>query len=182
MKRLPESVATKCTELFSVLHNSMDDLKIAGAEANLSGDFSQVAILNDSCRKLQVLEEDLKAALNSFESKPKAHFQKKNRNRTRKSGGRLRVLVAGKVLEEHTIAETFVKTLRFFGLERVAKLNKIISSAPLIARAPGRGYQAQKSCDGWHITTHVNKRTATSMLKEIASDLNIPVQVEFIES
>lgn len=181
MKRFPEAVTTKCTELFSVLHSSMDDLKMAGAEASLSGDFSQVTLFIDSCRKLQGFEEEFKMALNNFESKQKPNFQKKSRKRTRKSGGRLRVLLTGQVIEEPTIAETFVKTLRFFGLERVAKLNKRVSSAALVSRAAARGYQAQKSCEGWHITTHVNKHTATTMLKEIAGNLNIPIQIEFIE-
>ena len=43
MKRLPEAVTTKFTELFAALHSATDDLKMAGAEACLNGDFSQVA-------------------------------------------------------------------------------------------------------------------------------------------
>ena len=53
MKKLPEVVAIKMSELLTELQNVMDDQKMAGAEACLSGDFSQVTIINDSCRKLQ---------------------------------------------------------------------------------------------------------------------------------
>jgi len=187
MKRLPEAVTTKFTELFASLHSATDDLKIAGAESCLIGDFSQVTVINDSCRKLQALESEIKAAVNNFDAKyterpvEKASFYKKDSNRTRKQGGRLRVTVAGKVIEQHTIAETFVETLKAFGLERVAKLNKTVTSIPLIARTPTNDYQTQRRCDGWFITTHVNKVSATTVLEEIAKALNMPLKVECIE-
>ena len=47
MKKLPEAVSTKFIELYAALNHATDDLKIAGAEANLNGDFSQVAVIND---------------------------------------------------------------------------------------------------------------------------------------
>lgn len=187
MKRLPEAVATKLTELFAELHNAMDDLKMAGAEANLIGNFSLVAALNDSCRKLQAFEAEIKVPVNNFASNYNAHSveklssHKRDRFRTRKPAGRLRVKVADKVIEEPTIAETFVKTLRAFGLERVARLNKVVTSVPLMARTPVNGYQAQRRCEGWYITTHVNKHTAKTVLEEIGKALNMAVKVEFIE-
>ena len=188
MKRLPEAVTTKLSELFAALHSATDDLKMAGAESCLIGDFSQVTVINDSCRKLQALESEIKATVNNFDARynarsvEKASFHKKDRYRTRKPSGRLLVKVAGKVIEEPTIAETFVETLKAFGLERVEKLNKTVTSIPLIARTPTNGdYQKQRRCDGWFITTHVNKVSATTVLEEIARELNIPVKVEFIE-
>ena len=69
MKKLPEVVAIKMSELLTELQNVMDDQKMSGAEACLSGDFSQVTIINDSCRKLQQLELDIKAAMNNFKAK-----------------------------------------------------------------------------------------------------------------
>ena len=173
MNRLPEAVTTKFTELFAVLYNATDDLKMAGAEACLIGDFSQVEAINGSCRKLQAFEAEIKTTLKDFESSYKARseeeasFHKKDEYRTRKPRGLLRVKVANRVIEEHTIAITFVETLKAFGLERVAKLNKVVTSIPLMARAPVTGYQTQKRCDGWYITTHVNKHTAKTVLEEI---------------
>jgi hypothetical protein len=122
MHRLPETVTTKFTELFNALDCATDDLKIAGAEANLIGDFSQVAEINDSCIKLQALEVELKTILKNFESTHKNRtmdspvFSKQAANKKRKRGGHLRVKVADKVIEELTIADTFVNTLRVFGL------------------------------------------------------------------
>ncbi|MEI6267602.1 MAG: hypothetical protein WCP01_01885 [Methylococcaceae bacterium] len=187
MNKVPEAVSTKFTELFAALLSATDDLKIAGAEACLIGDFSQVTNINDSCRKLQGLESDIKAAINNFGEKYHARpvettgFYKKDSNRTRKQGGRLRVTVAGKVIEQNTIAETFVETLKAFGLERVAKLNKTVTSIPLIAKMPTNNYQTQKRWDGWYITTHINKISATTVLNDIAKQLNMPVKIEFIE-
>ncbi|MDO8941387.1 MAG: hypothetical protein Q7U98_19700 [Methylicorpusculum sp.] len=186
MNKMPESVTNKFIELFAVLNNATDDLKMAGAEAYLTGDFSSVEVINHSCLKLQALEAEIKSTVNKFDEKytdrtEKPSFYKKDKHRTRKPGGRLRVKVSGKVIEEPTIAETFVKTLKIFGLERVAKLNKTVTSIPLMAKSPVSGYQAQRRCDGWFITTHVNKASATTVLEEIAKELHIPVKVEFIE-
>jgi hypothetical protein len=188
MKRLPETVTTKFTELFAALHYAADDLKIVGQEAIFSGDFSQVTDSMEACKKLQALEAEIKTAVTNFHTKypalavEKTGFHKKDKHRTRKPSGRLRVTVAGKVIEQHTIAETFVETLKIFGLERVAKLNKTVTSIPLIAKTPTNGdYQKQARCDGWFITTHVNKVTATTVLKEIAKALNMPLKIECIE-
>ncbi len=186
MNKMPETVTNKFIELFTVLHNATDDLKMAGAEAYLIGDFSRVDVITNSCRKLQALEAELKSTVNNFDTKPatrseKPSFYKKDSHRTRKQGSLLKVTVTGKVIEESTIKETFVKTLRVFGLERVAKLNKVVSSVPLLARTPVDGYQNQRRCDGWYITTHVNMFTAKTVLEEIGRQLNMPVKVEFIE-
>jgi hypothetical protein len=50
-----------------------------------------------------------------------------------------------------------------------------------MAKTSVNSYQAQRHCDGWFITTHVNKVSATTVLEEIAKELNMPVKVEFIE-
>lgn len=187
MTRLPETVTTKFTELFAALHYAADALKIVGQEAIFSGDFSQVTDSMEACRKLQALETDIKFAVTNFHTKypalavEKTGFHKKDKRRTRTQGGRLRVTVAGKVIQQHTLAETFAETLKVFGLERVAKLDKIVTSIPLIARTPTKDYQTQVRCDGWFITTHVNKVTATTVLKEIAKALNMPLKIECIE-
>jgi len=161
MTRLPETVTSKFTELFAALHYAADDLKIVGQEAILSGDFSQVNDSMEACRKLQALEADIKAAVKNFHTQypaqalEKTGFHKKDKRRTRKQGGRLRVTVAGKVIQENTL--------------------------PLIARTPTKDYQTQARCDGWYITTHVNKVTATTVLQEIAKALDTPLKIECIE-
>ena len=157
MNKLPEAVTAKFSELFLTLHSASDDLKMAGAEANLVGDFSQVASLNYLCQKLQALEAEVKSTVNNFESKynncqaEKSRFRNKNRNRTRRPSSRFRVNVSGQIIEEQTIAQTFLKALRIIGFDRVAKLNKIVTKVPLIARMPATGYSKQKCCDGWYI-------------------------------
>jgi hypothetical protein len=187
MNRLPETVSNKFSELFSAMNTATDDLKMAGADALLLGDFAQVGNITDACRQLQMLEMEIKAIVNNIDAKYTARttekpvFYKNKGQRTRKPGSLLRVTVAGKVIEEPTIKETFVKTLRTFGLDRVAKLNKTVTSVPLLARTPVNGYQNQRRCDGWFITTHVNMYTAKNVLEEIGKQLNMPVKVEFIE-
>ena len=187
MKKLPEAVLNQFNELFLTLDSAIDDLKMTGAEACLMGDFSQVTLINEACQRLQTFKLDIKTNLNNFDltTPPvveKSEFYKNNYHRTRKAGERLRVTMADKVFEEPTIAQTFVKTLRAFGLERVAKLNKVVTSIPLMAKNPVvNSYQKQSLCNGWYITTHVNKYSATTLLKEISKQLNVPIKIELIE-
>jgi hypothetical protein len=151
-------------ELFAVMHSATDDLKIAGAEANLIGDFLEVQAINDACRKLQALDSEFKSTLNHFEANYRASAKGKTSPRnpqyTRKPGGRIRVKLADQSIEEKTIRETFIKTLQL---------------------PPTSGYQAQQRCDGWYITTHVNQQTAITVLEDIGKALNVPIKVEAIE-
>ncbi|MGZ3767905.1 MAG: hypothetical protein ACXVA2_24790 [Mucilaginibacter sp.] len=187
MTRLPETITTKFVELFDAIHYATDDLKIAGAEANLNGDFSLVTELNSTCQKMQALEVDVKSLLSSFESKPKSRVTVKPilsnaANRTRKPSGHLRVRVAGKVIDERTAADTFVEVLKIFGFDRVAKLNKVMSGIPLFAKSPTTGYQTQKRIGNWYVTTHSNSQNKKEMLEAISKELRMPVQIEIVES
>ena len=186
MNRLPESVTDKFNELFAVIGQAGDDLKMATAEASMAGDFALVTANIESCKQLQAMEMEIKANLNNFANKSNVQqrdkaFNRRSRHRTRQPGGRLRVRIAGKVIERGTIAETFVETLKVFGLDKVAKLNKVVTSIPLIGRQPCNGYQAQRQCNGWYITTHVNKASARAVLEEIGKELHVPVTVELLE-
>jgi hypothetical protein len=187
MYTLPELITIKLSELFGAIQYATDDLKIAGAEANLNGDFSQVTLLNDTCRKLQALEADIKLVLNNFETKPKSRLivestsSKTVVNRSRKRSGRLRVKFLDKEIEKEKIADTFVEAIKSFGLEQVAKLNKTVVGAPLLAKSPINGYQRQKRIENWYITTHVNTQTAKSILEEVSKELKIPIRVEIVQ-
>lgn len=186
MNRLPESVTQKFNELFAVIGKAGDDLKIATAEASIAGNFSEATSNIEDCQRLLELEKMIKSYLSNFESENKPGIRDKNylkrvKRRSRKPRGQLRVRLADRIIEKPTIAETFVETLKVFGLERVARLNKMMASIPLVARHPTQGYQTQRPCNGWFITTHVNTLSATNALKEIGQELNIPVKIEFVE-
>jgi hypothetical protein len=187
MSRLPETVNQQFNQLFKAIHSASDDLKIATAEASLEGDFALVTASMESCRQLQALDIGLKAYIKQFEGKQlisqpvEKTYRKRAKRYTRKSGAKLRVKIADKVIEHSTISDTFVETLKTFGLERVAKLNKTLSAIPLIDRMPTQGYQTQKLCNGWYITTHFNKPAAIRLLEEIGKELRMPLKIELIE-
>lgn len=187
MSRLPETVNQQFNQLFKAIHSASDDLKIATAEASMVGNFSEAMTNIENCNRLKDLEQEIRVCLNNFANPNKPivaekNFTRRNRNRTRKSLGRLRVTIAGKVIEKNTIADTFFETLKVFDLDQVAKLNKVVTSIPLLSRKPSTGYQAQRTWNGWHVTTHVNSNTATNVLKEIAAELKMPIKVELINS
>ena len=186
MSRLPETVSQHFNQLFAVMGQANDDLKMTIAEASMVGNFADVIANVENCNRLKDLEQNIRVCLNNFANPNKTvvaekNFTRRRRNRTRKTLGRLRVTIAGKVIEKNTIAETFFETLKVFGLDQVARLNKTVTSIPLISRNPSTGYQTQRTWNGWHVTTHVNTQTATAMLNEIAEALNTRIKVELIK-
>lgn len=186
MKKLPETISNQFIQLFLTLDKAMDDLKMTSAEACLIGDFPQVTTINASCQKLQAFKADIKATLNNFDSnykvwpEQKISFPQKSKCRPLKKHGFYRIKVGDKIIEETTIVEAFVKALQVFGLDRVARLNKILTAAPLLSKIPINTYQRVRHCDGWYIVIHVNRVSAVKVLEEIGKDLNIPVNFEFI--
>jgi hypothetical protein len=161
MTRLPETVTSKLNDLFAALHHAADDLKIVGQEAMLSGDFSQVTDSMEACKKLQALEADIKAAVINFHAKyppqpvEKTNSYQRDQKTTRKHDGtRLRVTVGGQIIQESTVKDTFVKTLKVLGWERVAKLNKVVAKTPLVSRTKANG----------SVTVGISPRTLTKSL------------------
>ena len=61
MNKMPETVTNKFIELSTALHSATDNLKMAGAESCLIGDFSQVTVINDLRIKLQALESEIQS-------------------------------------------------------------------------------------------------------------------------
>jgi len=178
---LSVTIVTKFNELFDAVHHETDNLKISAAEAVLNGDFSQVTAIEETYRKLQKLEADVKLASNSFESKNKSIkpiSSASTLKRTRKPNGRLKVIISNDIIEEQTIANTFVNTLKVLGFSRIEKLNIIVSGAPLLSKSPSNDYHTQQRVDGWYITTHVNMKNSQRILKDISKELNIPIKIE----
>ncbi|MDF1583629.1 MAG: hypothetical protein P1P78_10000 [Methyloprofundus sp.] len=182
MHILSKEFTSKFDSLLSEIHQDSDNLKISGAEAMLNSDFSEVTEIQKKCLKLQELESNLKEVLNQFKLEyehPKltTNIQTNAKRKTRTVGGHFIVNISGLTLEKNTVADTFVEVLKIFGLERVSKLNKRVSSAPLLSKTQQNGYQTQRKIDNWFITTHISKSSASKILNEISKELNIPIKI-----
>lgn len=110
MYTLPEAIADKTTELFNSIRHAIDDLQIECAEVSLNGDFSRLALLTTKHGNLQELEAEIVSVLKDFEKKQKTHSTVKpsqpkysSIDRTRKSGGHIRVTLAGKLLRKELL-------------------------------------------------------------------------------
>lgn len=187
MFTLPKPITVKVTELFNAITHVKDDLQIECAEVSLNGDLSRLPQLSIQHRNLLELEADILAVLKNFENKQKRESNEKPNQpknsvaRTRTFVGRMRVTLAGRVIEEGTIANTFVEALKVFGFERVAKLNKKVCGIALFAKVPTASYQKQQHIGDWYITTHVNQQSARVTLEEIGSELNMPIRIDIEE-
>ena len=100
MNRLPETVNQQFNQLFAVIGQASDDLKLTIAEAGMAGNFPLVTANIDNCQRLQALEMEVKTCLGNFMNKHQTQpvekaFHKRAKHRTRKPRGSLRVSIAG---------------------------------------------------------------------------------------
>jgi hypothetical protein len=175
-------------EMIHKLNHVADDIKIACAEASLDGDFAQVSKLSFASVKLQELLKEItgsskrgnKGLLQTviLEKGSIAHEQSRVGKKPRT---KLCVTLSGKEIRHKTSADIFVATLESMGFERVACLGKTVSGIPLISKTRATGYQTQKSCGPWYITTHASNKDMKVLLEEVAATLHIPIQVEIAE-
>ena len=186
MNRLPPVVEHKAQDLLAAIGHAADDVKIESAEASLSGDFTAVVTKIYDCKRLQILEMEIKACLKRFEenrankTQVESHPAIKRKHNSKGGRAKLRVKLGDKIIEQRTVSATFVQTLAELGLEKVAKLNKKLSGIPLLARTPTNGYHTQKFHQGWYVTTHFNTPTAMKMLQDVGKELQIPLNVQSV--
>lgn len=97
-------------------------------------------------------------------------------------GTKLRVAVAGEVIEAKTGAMTFVLALERMGIEKISHIGLNLSGIPLVSREPRptSGYQSQTKIGPWYVTTHSNTATKKKILEELATMLSIVVKVEIV--
>ncbi|MEK7995660.1 MAG: hypothetical protein AAB403_17815 [Planctomycetota bacterium] len=97
---------------------------------------------------------------------------------TKRPGPKLRVHLNSKVIEYSGAAETFARTIEAIGIERVARLGKVLSGIALVGTSKATGYQQQFAIGEFYVCTHSNTQTKKRLLEEIASELRVPLRVE----
>lgn len=86
----------------------------------------------------------------------------------------------GKVINEHTSADTFSLAIQEIGLERVRLLNKKVSKVSLISSQKHEKYSQQK-VGSYYIFTHDSTSKKKELLEEIAAALKMEIEVQIIE-
>jgi uncharacterized protein YoxC len=186
--RAMQAVSSRFDEIIHKLNHVADDIKIACAEASLDGDFAQVSKLSFASVKLQAFLKEITGPANSWSKELLQSGGHKNgavaydKSRIgKKIRTKLCVTIAGKQIQHKISADTFVATLENMGFERVANLGKMLSGIPLISKTQATGYQTQKKCGPWYVTTHASNKDMKILLDEIAAMLHIPIQVKIVE-
>jgi len=155
----------------------------------------QFSIPDDIISEKKILEElistsDEKAKLTTLAKELSSLSRDINRQlRTRSSGTVkggiappkiLRVkLPDGTVIFENKAVDTFLKTLQHIGLERVSKLQSIISQGhPLVSTEKHESVKYFRELDGYFIGMHSSTATKSRLLQRIARELHIKISVD----
>ena len=87
----------------------------------------------------------------------------------------------GTVICENKTVDTFLKTLQYIGLERVSKLQSIISQGhPLVSTEKYESVKYFRELDGYFIGMRSGTDTKARFIQRIARELHIKITVEVI--
>ena len=86
----------------------------------------------------------------------------------------------GETLYEKVAADTFVQTIKKFGLEKVRQLEIEINRGLLVSKVKPERYQYYKEGD-YFIVTHSSTAQKKDILEKIAAILNVPITVNIVD-
>jgi hypothetical protein len=85
----------------------------------------------------------------------------------------------GAVLFEAVAADTFAKSLKKLGLQRVSEVGMKVCNHPLVSKQRSASYN-QTEIDGYLVMTHSNTEDKRRQLLEIASALKVGLSVDVV--
>lgn len=83
------------------------------------------------------------------------------------------------VIFEAVAADTFAKSLKKLGLQRVSQIGMKVCNHPLVSKQRSAAYK-QTEIDGYLVMTHSNTEDKRRQLLEIASALNVELSVDVV--
>lgn len=83
----------------------------------------------------------------------------------------------GKIIAHHKVVDTFIEAIEYIGASKVAELNIVVSSNPLVSKEkPSRG--AKAISNGWFVCAHSSTGYKKTLLERISDALRIGLVVE----
>lgn len=88
----------------------------------------------------------------------------------------------GKVIHQKKVADTFVLTVKYIGIDKVKNLGLIMNKSPLISNKMlnKEKYNWHELGNGLFICTHSNTKTKLRQLEEINKQLNLDLTIELV--
>jgi hypothetical protein len=179
-----DTVTTAFDMLLEEIESVEDDFRDQLAEYARAGDMDNAEAKVKTIRALKPFIEKLTALRAEWqgglldETKPSfskiEHVEVQARRAPRT--GLVVKLPNGMVIKESTAAETFARTIKELGTEKVAKLGKAVNGWPLITPKKHPSYTQQK-VNGDYVMTHSSTNAKKALLEEIAKDLNVALDV-----
>jgi len=84
----------------------------------------------------------------------------------------------GTSIREDIVANTFIRSLQYIGLERLSGLRQFIAHGhPLVSTQQNPNAYSQKLVDGFYIETHSGTQEKARLLRAIAKELGVDMKV-----
>lgn len=180
---MDEAVAHCFGAVVAAIHAAADDRRMQAAEALLDCDdaraqecLASIESIMETAREVEVIYHKCKER---WPALVVVHATTPNVvPHPKRPGSKLRVHLNGKAIEYSDAAETFARSIDQIGIERVARLGRVLSGIPLVGRSRAAGYQQQFAVGQFYVCTHSNTQTKKRVLEEIAADLGVQIRVE----
>ncbi len=180
-----ERAVAECFDaLLAAINSAADNWRMQAAEAYLDRDDAGAQECVPAIKRITEAAADVETLYDKLkQSWPLASAHLAARSPTphsKRPGSKLRVQLNGKVIEYPEAAETFARTIEEIGIERVARLGKVLSGVALVGTSKATGYQAQFAIGNFYVCTHSNTQTKKCLLEQIANELRIQLRVETV--
>jgi len=93
----------------------------------------------------------------------------------------LKVTIGNNVIQEPKTTDTFIKTLKYFSIEKVRSLDLVFLGVPLIAEFSHDKYQQKQISNNRFVLTQVSKEKKKEILEYIADKFNQEIKIEFVK-
>lgn len=190
--RSSDSVDVAFELMLSELERKADDLNAEGAALFRNSEYDRAKNRADHGNhlrafrdKIEVLRSEwLQDHATTFPKSEPAEIERFARTITSASKAPKTVLVVkfpdGETIYEKVAADTFVRSIRKLGFERVRALGIEINRGPLISFSRPERYQYSE--DGkYYIVTHSSTAQKKELLERISSGLNTPITVNIVD-
>ncbi len=158
---MDQAVADSFGALLAAIRTSADAWRMRAAEALLDRDDASAEEGLRVTQRIREAADEVETVYHKWKEKWSAPAAPPATTRvpaprTKRQGSKLRVHLNSKVIECSDAAETFARTIDAIGIERVARMGKVLSGIALVGTSKATGYHQQFAIGGFYVCTHSN--------------------------
>jgi hypothetical protein len=183
-----DGVNTAFSLILGEIENVIEELTAEGTQAFQQRHYDEANRLSRIGTEMGIFQEKVRELqrqwVDGFDThtRDKTQVERMSRLSSDTKGSRTNLRIAfpnGRILRDSVAAQTFVRALEEFGIDRVKSLDLKVNRFPLVSCQKNEKYYQHK-IGGHYIMTHSSTRQKKHTLEKIAKILNVQILVEIV--